>query len=103
MYTNLLRQHTKNIINNIIENNNEIQSNTLREVIRTLKVMMEQNYFLFDQKNYKQTGGLAMGAPTSAILAETFIQHMKHEYLYPILIAHEIIGYYRYVDDIFIM
>jgi hypothetical protein len=44
-----------------------------------------------------------MGAPTSAILAETFIQHMEHEYLYPILIAHEIIAYYRYVDVIFIM
>jgi hypothetical protein len=44
-----------------------------------------------------------MGAPTSAILAETFVQHMEHEYLYPILIAHEIIAYYRYVDDIFII
>jgi hypothetical protein len=43
-----------------------------------------------------------MGAPTSAILAETFIQDMEHEYLYPILIAHEIFAYYRYVDDIFI-
>jgi hypothetical protein len=44
-----------------------------------------------------------MGAPTSAILAETFIQHMEHEHLYPILITHEIIGYYRYFDDIFII
>jgi hypothetical protein len=31
----------------------------------------EQKYFQFDQKYYKQTEGLAMGSPTSAILAET--------------------------------
>jgi hypothetical protein len=46
---------------------------------------MEQNYFQFDQKYCKQTEGLAMGAPTSALVAEIFIQHMDHKYLYPIL------------------
>jgi hypothetical protein len=61
---------------------------------------MEQNYFLFDQKFYKQVKGLAMGAPTSAILAEIFIQHMEHIYLYPILRKQKTFAYYRYVDDI---
>jgi hypothetical protein len=32
-----------------------------------------------DQQYYKQAEGLAMGAPTSAILAETYIQHMEHK------------------------
>jgi hypothetical protein len=64
---------------------------------------MEQNYFQFDQKHYKQIEGLAMGAPTSAILAETFIQHMEHTYIYPILKTQQIIAYYRYVDDILIL
>jgi hypothetical protein len=41
-----------------------------------------------------------MGAPTSAILAETFIQHMEHKHRYPILKTQEIISYYTYVDDI---
>jgi hypothetical protein len=49
------------------------------------------------------TEGLAMGAPTSAILTETFIQHMEHKYLYPILKTQQIIAYYRYVDDILII
>jgi hypothetical protein len=61
---------------------------------------MEQKYFQFDQQYYKQTEGLAMGAKTSAILAETFIQHMKHKHIYPILRTQEIIAYYRYVEDI---
>jgi hypothetical protein len=50
--------------------------------------------------NYKQTEGLAMGAPTLAVAAETYIQHMEHEQIYPILKTQEIIAYYRYIDDI---
>jgi hypothetical protein len=44
-----------------------------------------------------------MGAPTSTILAEVYIQHMEHKQLYPILRKHQIIGYFRYIDDILIL
>jgi hypothetical protein len=47
--------------------------------------MMEQNYFQFNEEYYKQTEGLAMGAPTSAILAEVYIQYIEHKKRYPIL------------------
>jgi hypothetical protein len=102
MYTNIPRKDIINIINNILDNNVEIQSNIRKDIIYILKTMMEQNYFQFDQKYYKQMEGLAMGAPTSAILAETFIQHMEHKYTYPILNT-QIFAYYRYVDDILII
>jgi hypothetical protein len=49
------------------------------------------------------TEGLAMGAPTSTILAETYLQHMEHKHLYQILLKHKIAGYFRYVDDILIV
>jgi hypothetical protein len=42
---------------------------------------MEQNYFQFDQKYYKQVEELAIGAPTLATVTETFIQHTEH-YIY---------------------
>jgi hypothetical protein len=44
-----------------------------------------------------------MGAPTSAILAETYIQYMEHKQIYPILMKYEIIEYIRYVADILII
>jgi hypothetical protein len=49
------------------------------------------------------TDGLRMGAPTSAILAEAYLQHKEHKQLYPILKKYQIIGYLRYVDDILII
>jgi hypothetical protein len=94
---------TINIINNILKNNPASNKNNHEEIVHTLQVIIEQNYFQIDQQYYKQTDGLAMGAPTSAILAETYLQHMEHEQIYPILIRQEIIGYFRYVDDILII
>jgi hypothetical protein len=44
-----------------------------------------------------------MGAPTFAILAEIFIQFLEHTVIYKILGNHQIIDYYRYVDDILII
>jgi hypothetical protein len=58
---------------------------------------MEQNYSQFDHQYYKQSDGLAMGAPTS-ILAETYIH--EHKQMYPILIKQQIIAYIRYINDI---
>jgi hypothetical protein len=42
-----------------------------------------QKYIQFDQKYYKQPKGFATGAPTSAILAETYIKHMDHKHIHP--------------------
>jgi hypothetical protein len=56
-------------------------------------MVMEQNYFQFDQHYYIQTEGLAMGDPTSTILSEVYIHLLKHQ----------IIGYFRYVNDILII
>jgi hypothetical protein len=44
-----------------------------------------------------------MGAPTSATLAEVYIQYIEHKKLYPILKKRQIIGYFRYIDDILII
>jgi hypothetical protein len=89
MYTTIPYIDTINIITNIFKTNSEIdESNWIERIhTRTLKTMTEQNYFQFDQQYYKQTEGLAMGAPTSAILAEMY-KHMEHKQIYPILIKH---------------
>jgi hypothetical protein len=58
----------------------------------------------FEQKYYKQTEELAMGAPRSAALAEihvrVHIQNMEHKQIYPILMKRQVIGYFMYGDDI---
>jgi hypothetical protein len=74
-----------------MENDPEITKTTQEEITNILNSVMEQNYFQFNEQYYEQTKGLAMAAPTSAILAKVYIQHMEHKQLYPILMKHPIL------------
>jgi hypothetical protein len=98
MYTNILKTDTINIINNILQDNQKTNRSTQKKYI--LQTVMEQNYFEFDQQYYKQTDGLALGAPTSPVLAKTYVQYMEHKQIYPIQIEQQIIAYFWYIDDI---
>jgi hypothetical protein len=43
-----------------------------------------------------------MGTAASSILAEAYIQNMEHRQIQSILIEHQIIEYFRYLDGILI-
>jgi hypothetical protein len=73
MCTNIQKIETAGIITNILK----INQNTQKEIIHILETIMAQHYFQYEQKYYKQTDGLAMGAPKSAVLSEAYIQNIE--------------------------
>jgi hypothetical protein len=77
MYTNISVKEATNIIHNILDNNHQISIQDKHTLITLLNTTPGQNYVQLDNAYYKQTGGLAMGAPTSAIVADIFIQHLE--------------------------
>jgi len=44
-----------------------------------------------------------MGAPTSSVLSEMYLQFIEHTTFYTILLQNNNLGYFRYVDDILIV
>jgi hypothetical protein len=101
-YTNIPTTKVKHIINDLLHRNN-IKEDEKIEILSLLDLVLEQNYIQVNEQYYIQTEGLAMGAPTSAILAEVFLQYLEHTQIIDILKKHQIIDYYRYVDDILII
>jgi hypothetical protein len=65
-------------------------------------IILQQNYFPFDNQCYIQNKGLAMGTPTSAILAKTNLQIIEHNQTYNLLTKHKISVDFRYVDILII-
>jgi hypothetical protein len=63
---------------------------------------LDQNYFRYQDTIYVQTEGLAMGAPTSSLFSEIYLQHLEGTQIFDILLQHQIVGYFRYVNDILI-
>jgi hypothetical protein len=81
MYTNIPTTQIKDIIITYLNNNN-VYEDVKTEINNIINIIIEQNYFQFNNKYYKQKEGLAMGAPTSAILSEIYLQYIEHTHIY---------------------
>jgi hypothetical protein len=92
-----------NIIIEIFNIDNETPTIEKEELEILLNTILEHNYMQLNDQFYNQNEGLAMGAPTSAILAEIFIQYLEHTKIVKILDKHQIIDYHRHVHDVFII
>jgi len=68
-----------------------------------IQTILNQNYFSFQNKIYRQEKGVSMGSPISNTIAEIFLQNVEQLYLKQLLDANTIIFYTRYVDDILII
>lgn len=102
MYTNI----PTDVLLPIIDwtcHNNHIDENIKLDLIRLTKTILDQNCFHFNNTTFLQPEGLAMGAPTSSILSEFYLQHLENQQIYDLLLNHKIEGYFRYVDDILII
>jgi len=77
MYRNIPTHDLITIINEIFQNS-YVDNNIRTDIIKLTKTLVNQNYFQFLNHNYVQTEGLAMGAPTSAILSEIYMQFLDN-------------------------
>jgi hypothetical protein len=73
------------------------------EIMKLSQIIIKQNYFQFQNTLYIQEGGLGMSAPTSSIFSEICLQHIENTIIADILLKYDIVGYFRYVNNILIV
>jgi hypothetical protein len=101
LYVKIPINLTLNIVNKLLKNN-WTDVCTRRELMLTLRMITNQNYFQYEGKFYEPNSGVAMGSPLSEILAKIFLQHLEQHGIKQLLECGNITYYNRYVDDIFI-
>jgi hypothetical protein len=101
IYSNISTQDINKVIIDIAKKNH-LHNDVIQEVEQLTNLIIEQNYFEMDSKFYHQSEGLAIGAPSSALLAEIYLQSLEHNQILHLLLKHKILSYRRYVDDILI-
>jgi hypothetical protein len=87
MYSNIPTRELNNIIINIAKRN-YIHVDVINEIEQLTNLINEQNYFEMDNKFYFQSEGLALGAPSSALLAEFYLQSIEHDQILQLLIIY---------------
>jgi hypothetical protein len=102
MYANIPIKETREIIANNLDKN-KVETHIKQTLLKWYDTITKKNYFSNNGKILIQQEGLAMGAPTSGIIAVFFLQHLEDTHLSHLLQKHNIAGYFRYVDDILII
>ena len=102
MYANISTSKLTTIIEKACQDNH-IDEKIKLDIIKLTNTVINQNCFQFGGDTYIQMEGLTMGAPTSSILSEFYLQHLETTNIYNTLLEHNIVGYFRYVDDILII
>jgi hypothetical protein len=77
LYSNIPAKETKVIFSNMLTHNLTAPQ-TQQELLRWFDIITEQNYFAHKKQIIVQHDGLAMGAPSSGLIAEIFLQYTEH-------------------------
>jgi hypothetical protein len=84
-----------------------VQNNTnpepKQELLKWFDIITSQNYFTHKANIQIQKEGLEMGATSSGLNSEIFLQKMEHNHLTRLSNKHKIIEYIRYVDNILLI
>ena len=105
LFTNI----PKDMLFNIIEQKwKEISEHTQIPIDlfkQGLSLLFDNCYFSFDDTTYRQKYGLPMGCPCSPVLANLVMEFLEQKILHRLKVEFNvnILVYYRYVDDIFII
>jgi len=84
MYTNILTKDLISIINSLCKSHN-VEDTVTRDIIAITNLIIMQNHFSFQDKTYVQNNGPAMGAPTSTIISEIYLQSLENTKIFDIL------------------
>jgi len=73
------------------------------QLVSALRIILQQNYFQYNNQYYQPSNGVAMGSHLSGTLAELFLQYLEKADIKHWINSKEICFYTRYVDDILII
>lgn len=100
-YTNIPLESTIDIIKLNLTNDSDLSTETGNELANVLKIVLEHNYFHFDNKYYEQKEVLTMESPLSNILSEIYFNHIEDTHILSSnnTFSKNIMLYKRYVND----
>ena len=102
LYTNVPIKDTLEIIKNLLENDADLQLKTKipsTNLLNIAEFLLTKTWFLFNGEFYSQTDGVAMGGPTSSVVAEIYMQDHDKRLLTTFNSPPKC--YERFVDDTF--
>ena len=104
LFTNIPLDETIDIIcNSLFEENEKFKKFTKTQFSKLLNFAVKDSPFLFNNKLYLQTDGMAMGNPLGPTFANCFLGFHEKNWLDDCPLSFKPLLYRRYVDDTFLL
>ena len=65
------------LVNHKLLKDSHMDKSIIKEIMPILRMILNQNYFQYNEKYYKPRTGVAMGCPLSSTMAEIVLQDME--------------------------
>ena len=98
LYTNIPHDEGIKCIHDILNSNRKNQLPTNANLIRLLEMVLKMNNFTFNNKNYLQINGMAMGTRVAPTYANLFMDYIEKKFIYPRRVKPRI--WFRFIDHI---
>ncbi|CAJ0964250.1 unnamed protein product [Ranitomeya imitator] len=81
-----------------------MSSKSIKFCLDLLKLVLYENFFLYEDTYYVQCCGTAMGSNVAPAYANAYMSHFETNHVYPEnLFKQHVRCYHRYIDDIFLI
>jgi len=80
LYSNIPAKEAKTIFASILTHK-LISPQSQQELLRWFDIITKQNYFTHENQIVLQHDGIAMGDPSSCLIAEIFLQYIEHSHI----------------------
>ena len=99
LYTNIPQEEGINIVCTVYETfYNDTPPIPKRLLGKAPRLILQENSFQFNKRNYLQTHGTAMGTKIAVVFANIFMVEIEKQILNKS--AHKLLAWKRYIDDI---
>lgn len=102
MYVNIAIKYTLIIANKLLKKQPRGQMRYKRNHVH-IWMIMNRNYFQYDDRFYKANSGIVMSSLLSNSMAEIFTQDLEQNGIEHLLEDGQTISYNRYLEDIFVL
>ena len=98
LYTNIPHDEGISCIKELLNSKRQNQLLTNENLLRLLEMVLKLNNFTFNNKNYLQINGTAMGTRVAHTYANLFMDSIERKYIYLRRIKPRI--WFRFIDDV---
>lgn len=101
LYTNIPHDDGISACKYFLSKNNDDYTLSVDDISKLIALVLENNHFQFNDINFLQKMGTAMGSPMAPAYASLFMGKFEHDFLQSMPIKPEI--WLRFLDDIFMV